>query len=200
MLPNDKHFEELRHTRGPRRSVQPTTTPNSPAIHVHMPEYPRIFVDSLTSNIPVTAASRGVERGQGIDRQYAVYLDSDSDDDDVDTFNLEAILQRLTTRYQDTDFRKYEQVLRSNGINYLNVAAQFPISWYTDPAKTGMTEGEAALFREWVVKEVVKREKTRQKDKENRKLKGKKRVRVSSAEDTEGVENIPPVASCSGGG
>lgn len=66
-----------------------------------------------------------------------------------------------------------------------------------DPAKISMSDGEAALFREWVMKEMVKREKHKHKHREVRKAKGQKKACVSSPEDEEGNENIPPIASSS---
>lgn len=75
---------------------------------------------------------------------------------------------------------------------YLDVAAQFPTSWYTDPEKTGMSEGEATLFQEWVTREMVKQEKEKRKRREIRK--GKKKVHMLSPEND---ENASPVASSS---
>lgn len=152
-------------------------------------------MDSVTNNVPVTAAARGVKRGHGIDRQYAVYLntDSHSEDGEGETFNLEAILERLATSYHNINFQKYEEALRQHGITYLDIAAKFPTSWYTNPEKTGMSEGEANLFREWVMKEMVKRVDAQQ----VRGAKGKKRLRVSSPKDDKDKENNPPVASSS---
>lgn len=120
-----------------------------------------------------------------------MYLNSDSDNDDggIDTFNLESILKAISVRYPDLNFHKYENTLRSLGVVYLDVAAQFPTSWYTDPEKTGMSEGEATLFQEWVTREMVKQEKEKRKRREIHK--GKKKVRMSSPEND---ENASPVA------
>lgn len=179
--------------------MQSTTTPNSPTAQNNILGHPHIFVDSLTSNIPVTAASRGVKRGHGIDRQYALYLYSGSEGEDIgdETLTLEDMLKHLAIRYPNINFQKYEKALQLNGISHLDVAAKFDASWYTSPAKIDMSAGEAALFKEWVLKEMVKREDTKRNKKEARKVRGKKRVRVSSPEKDEGNENIPPIASSS---
>lgn len=47
------------------------------------------------------------------------------------------------------------------------------------------------------MREMVKREKEKRKNKEIQKVKGKKRAWVPSPEDDEGDENIPPIASSS---
>ncbi|KZP12538.1 hypothetical protein FIBSPDRAFT_961249 [Athelia psychrophila] len=125
--------------------------PNSPVVHIHLHQYPHIFVDSHSSNIPVSASSPGVTRGSGIDHQYAIYLDSESDDENDaigSTFNLAAILESLASCYPKVNFQQYEGKLCGHGIMYLDIAARFEASWYTDPAKAGMLDGEAALFRE----------------------------------------------------
>ncbi|KZP03935.1 hypothetical protein FIBSPDRAFT_904646 [Athelia psychrophila] len=168
--------------------------PNSPDTHSCMLKNPHIFVDSHSSNIPVMAASHGVKRGYGIDHQYAVLLDldsnSDNDDGGTKTFNLEAILQCISSQYPNTNFREFEEALRLHGVTYLDVAAQFSTSWYM--TKIHMSEGKAILFREWVMKHMVKREEVKWK------VKDKKRVRLSSpVDDGPGKENIPPKASSS---
>ncbi|KZP23111.1 hypothetical protein FIBSPDRAFT_952192 [Athelia psychrophila] len=172
----------------------PTTTPNSPDSRSRILKNPHIFVDSHSSNVPVTAASRGVKRGYGLDRQHAVLLDlesnSDNDDGGTETFNLEAILQRITSQYPNTNFRGYKVALRLHGVTYLDVAAQFSTSWYI--TKICMSEGQAILFWEWVMRQMTKREEAKLK------AKGKKRVHLSSlGDDGPGKENIPPQASSS---
>ncbi|KZP30736.1 hypothetical protein FIBSPDRAFT_945665 [Athelia psychrophila] len=162
MPPNNAHFDGLHQIHQPcaRSSAM---VPDSPVIHVHLPQYPHTFVDSHSSNIPVSASSLGVTRGGGIDHQYAVYLDSelDNENDAIGViFNLAAILEGLT----------------------------------------GMLDGEAALYQEWVMKEMVKRMNENWKMRTIRK--GKKKACISTPEDEQWdleKENLPPITSNSWG-
>lgn len=130
-----------------------------------------------------------------------MYLDSESDgeNDTIDTFNLAAILKGLGTRYPDTNFQQYEGMLRTLGITYLDITARFETSWYTNPAKVNMSEGDATLFCGWVMKEIQKRDREKRRVRDTRK--GKKKARVSYPDDQENQnkekENVPPIASSS---
>lgn len=144
------------------------------------------------------ATLHSVKRGCGLDRQYAVVLnsrsDSENDDGGDNTFCLEDIVKCLSARYTDTDWEQYEPALCQCGIEYLNVAAQYPWDYYTNPAKIGMTNGDATIFWEWAMGQMVQWENVKQKRKEDWMTMHKKKARLSSPKDNENDENMAPVA------
>lgn len=180
----------LMDSRKPRRlrTAQPSipTSPNTPIIHVHIPDNPHVLANSANTNIPVAASALGALRGEGLDRQYAFYLDThdpDSDGDHEDSQNLDAVLTVLHARYPACNFPQYENPLRAHGIHYLVTAGMFDSSFYTN--KIGMNEGAASLFCESVTRDLYNAT-------QRRRSKGKKRARIATSDE---AENEPPVAS-----
>jgi hypothetical protein len=131
VLPNDRHFIELRRTRK-SHTTPLSRTPTDPVISTMTP---------LTSNA----------LGPGLARQFALYLESD-DDDEVD---IKELLDTLAAKFTSLNFHQYEHRLRRLGISYLIIAAMFDLEFFV--SKVGMSEGAARLFCYHVVKEMGKR-------------------------------------------
>jgi hypothetical protein len=144
VLPNERHFIELRRTRK-SRATPLSRTPTDPVISTMTP---------LTSNVP----------GPGLARQFAFYLESD-ESDDGNKVDIKELLDTLAAKFTSLDFHQYEHRLRMLGISYLIIAAMFELEFFI--SKVGMSEGAARLFCYHVVKEMGKRE-GKEKEKKSR--------------------------------
>jgi hypothetical protein len=134
VLPNERHFIELRRTRK-SRTAPLSRTPTDPVISTMTP---------LTSNA----------LGPGLARQFALYLESDGSDDGDDV-DIKELLDTLAAKFTSLDFHQYEHRLRRLGISYLIITAMFDLEFFI--SKVGMSEGAARLFCYYVVKEMGKK-------------------------------------------
>jgi hypothetical protein len=120
------------------------------------------------AGIVISDGAVGRQQGQAapqpLKRTYALYLESDSDDESNDdepeaSQTIEDVMTSVHSRYPAMNFFQYIGKLKDRGVLYLSTAAHFHSGFYKE--KIGMSEGAAYTFQSYVANAYRKVEHTK---------------------------------------